>query len=143
MNSLQDEFDNAGHSAQCTVAVHVHRIPYFIFNNPQNTPPIPFSRKLRGAKQNEKGMHVGQLFYEDAVLQYTVCLSLFPFPQPLSFFLLAFLPAFTSFISFLAPLLNYTNLGNFLEYSPTFYISRNRNLKIYNFIYCIYSRKFV
>ena len=76
MNSLQDEFDNAGHSAQCTVAVHVHRIPYFIFNNPQNTPPIPFSRKLRGAKQNEKGMHVGQLFYEDAVLQYTVCLSL-------------------------------------------------------------------
>ena len=41
-----------------TVVVHVHYIPYFVFNNPIKTPPILFSRKLRAAKQNEKGILV-------------------------------------------------------------------------------------
>ena len=57
------EFGMAAYSLQplhahCTVAVHVHCMPYFIFNNPQKHPPIPFSRKLRATKQNEKGILV-------------------------------------------------------------------------------------
>ena len=64
----------------CTVAVQVHYIPYFIYCNPKKTPPIPFSRKLYAAKQNEKGILVNSLvktqYFAGLSLLISLCLSL-------------------------------------------------------------------